>query len=199
LKIARLYFEGCSLSEVISVCPVWWTSTIKAKVVAGIVVGLDFAHSHGLIHGGLKSSNILFDSDHCIQIVDFHGMRLEVGENERESGSEGESENESDERTKLGGFSGQRWTPQTDISGFASILFEIVVGRPANGEVSIPRNIPDFVSNLIETGLWSKTQSSFRDIFDILKANNFAIEDGVDSADVFGFIKWVESAEQSEQ
>jgi hypothetical protein len=46
LKIVRLYFEGYSLSEVISVCPVWWTSTIKAKAVAGIVVGLDFAHSH---------------------------------------------------------------------------------------------------------------------------------------------------------
>jgi serine/threonine protein kinase len=176
-----LYFGGCSLSEVISVCPVWWTSTIKAKAVAGIIVGLDFAHSHGLIHGSLRSSNILFDSDHCIQIVEFHGMRLKVGGSERESGSE--------ERTKLGGFSGQRWTPQTDISGFTSILFEIVVGRTANGEVSIPTNIPDFVSNLIETGLWSTTQSSFRDILDILKANNFAIEDDADSAEVFGFIK----------
>jgi hypothetical protein len=112
-------------------------------------------------------------------------MRLKVG------GSE--------ERTKLGGFSRQGWTAQTDISGFASNLFQIVLGRPANGEVSISSNIPNFVSNLIETGLWSTTQSSFRDILDILKANNFAIEDDVDSAEVFGFIKWIKSADQSEQ
>jgi serine/threonine protein kinase len=179
LKIIRLYFEGCSLSEVISVRPVWWTSTVKAKVAAGIVLGLQFAHSHGLVHGGLTSRNILFDLDHCIEIVDFHPMRLQVGE----------SESGSDERTKLGGFSGQKWTPQTDISGFASILFEIVVGRPANSDVSVPRNIRGFVSKIIETGLWSKTQSSFRAILDILKANNFEIEDGVDSAEVFAFIK----------
>jgi serine/threonine protein kinase len=80
LKIVRLYFEGCSLTEVLSVRPVWWTSTVKAKVVAGIVLGLQFAHSHGLIHGGLTASNILFDSDHCIQIVDFNAIRLDVGE-----------------------------------------------------------------------------------------------------------------------
>jgi hypothetical protein len=32
LKIVRLYLEGCSLAEVLSVRPVWWTSTVKAKV-----------------------------------------------------------------------------------------------------------------------------------------------------------------------
>jgi hypothetical protein len=34
MKIVRLYFEGCSLTEVLFVHPVWWTSTVKAKVVA---------------------------------------------------------------------------------------------------------------------------------------------------------------------
>jgi serine/threonine protein kinase len=71
LKIVRLYLEGCSLFEVVSVNPIWWTSTVKAKAIAGIVLGLRFAHSLGLLHGHLTSHNILFDSDHCIQIVDW--------------------------------------------------------------------------------------------------------------------------------
>jgi hypothetical protein len=32
LKIASLYSDGCSLTEVLSVNPVWWTSTVKVKV-----------------------------------------------------------------------------------------------------------------------------------------------------------------------
>jgi hypothetical protein len=40
LKIVRKYLEGCSLLEVISVNPHWWTSTVKAKAIAGIVLAL---------------------------------------------------------------------------------------------------------------------------------------------------------------
>jgi serine/threonine protein kinase len=71
LRIVRLYLEGCSLLEVVSVHPKWWTSIVKAKAVAGIVLGLRFSHSLGLIHGHLTTSNFLFDSNYCIQIVDF--------------------------------------------------------------------------------------------------------------------------------
>jgi hypothetical protein len=186
LKIVRLYLEGCSLAEALSVNPVWWTSTVKAKVVAAIVLGLRFAHSFGLLHGRLTSSNILFDSDHCIQIVDFTPVLLEVGESEGEEG------------TQLGGFSGEGWTMKKDIQAFASILFEIVVGRPVKGETSVPSHLPAFVSRLIETGLWLKSEIewSFHDIFEILKKNNFQIEDDVDSAEVWTFVSWVESTEQ---
>jgi hypothetical protein len=45
LKIIGLYSEGSLLSEVISEDPIWWTATAKAKAVAGIVLGLRFAHS----------------------------------------------------------------------------------------------------------------------------------------------------------
>jgi serine/threonine protein kinase len=59
LKIVRLYSEHCSLAEVLVVRPVWWTSTVKAKAIAGIVLDLRFAHSLGLLHGHLTASNIL--------------------------------------------------------------------------------------------------------------------------------------------
>jgi serine/threonine protein kinase len=193
LKIVRMYLEGCSLSEVVSVNPVWWTSTVKTKAIAGIVVGLRFAHSLGLVHGHLTGNNILFDSDHCIQIVDFHPIVLEDREMEKEM----EMQSESEEATQLVGFSGKRWTLERDIQAFTSILFELVFGRPLEDEASIPTVIPDFVPRIIKSGLSpiSARSYSFNTILKTLKENDFAIEDGVDSREVSAFINWVESAE----
>jgi hypothetical protein len=107
------------------------------------------------------------------------------------------NESESEERTKLRDFSREGWTPKIDIQGFASILFEIVVGRPITSETSIPTTIPAFVYSIIESGLRmnSGTERSLHDIFDILKANDFEIEDGIDSSEVSAFVNWVEPAE----
>jgi serine/threonine protein kinase len=60
LKIVRMYLEGCSLLAVVSVHQLGWTSTVKAKAVARLVLALRFAHSLGLIHGHLTSNNIFF-------------------------------------------------------------------------------------------------------------------------------------------
>jgi hypothetical protein len=187
LKIVRLYLEGCSLLEVLSVNPLWWTSTVKAKAIAGIVLALRFAHSLGLVHGHLTGNNILFDSDHCIQIVDFSPILLEFDE----------SESESEEETQLVAFSDEKWTPEMDIRAFASILFELMFGCRPQSETCIPTGIPYFVSTIIETGLSSisGTSYSFNTILKILKQNHFKIEDGVDSAEVSRFVSWVESAE----
>jgi serine/threonine protein kinase len=184
LKIVRLYLEGYSLSEVLSVNPIWWTWTVKAKAIAGIALGLRFAHSLGLIHGHLTTTNIVFDSDHCIQIVDFKSILFEIDESDNE------------DETQLGGFSGKEWRPEIDIQAFASILFELLFGRPPQGETPIPTSIPNFVSRIIESGLSpiSRTRYSFNTILDILKQNDFRIENDVDSAEVSAFVSWVESA-----
>jgi hypothetical protein len=71
LKIGRMYLDGCSLLEVISV--------------------------------NLTGNNIRFDLDHCIQIVDFHAVVLEVGESESEEG------------TQLVRCSSEGWTSEKDI------------------------------------------------------------------------------------
>jgi hypothetical protein len=64
-----------------------------------------------------------------------------------------------------GGFSGERdgeeWSPRADVSAFAMLLFEIVGGHPwpppsaakAAWEVSLPPDVPAFVSVIIEGGL----------------------------------------------
>jgi hypothetical protein len=57
--------------------------------------------------------------------------------------------------------------------------------------------IPDFVSRIIKSGLstLSERSYSFSTILEILKENNFRIEDDIDSAEVSAFVSWVESAE----
>jgi serine/threonine protein kinase len=177
--------ESCSLFEVVSANPVWWISTVKAKTVARIVLALRFAHSLGLVYEHLTGNNILFDSDHCIQIVDFHPIVVQVGEMDSEDG------------TQLVGISERRWTPEKDIQPFGSILFELVLGGSPHGEASIHAGIPGFVSKIIKLGLspMSGKCYSFSSILAILKQNNFQIGDGVDSAEVLAFVKWVESAE----
>jgi serine/threonine protein kinase len=39
---------------------------MKAKAIAGIALGLEFAHCLGMIHGDLNLNNILFDETHRI-------------------------------------------------------------------------------------------------------------------------------------
>jgi serine/threonine protein kinase len=73
-----------------------WKPTAKAKAVAGIALGLRFAHGLGLLHGALKANNVLFDTERRIQIADFSPTRLNTGAVEP--------------------FSGEGWSPSVDIS-----------------------------------------------------------------------------------
>jgi hypothetical protein len=166
LKIVGLSVEGDSLSEVISANPMWWTATEKAKAVAGIVVGLQFVHSLGLTHGHLNSNNIIFDSEHRIEIGGFCPITEEIGESEK--------------NVDVRGFSSKVWLPETDISGFRSILFEILTGS----------DVPAFVSEMVTAN------QSFHDILNVLKDNQFALMSGVDSEAVSSFVEWVESTIQ---
>jgi hypothetical protein len=76
-----------------------------------------------------------------------------------------------------------------------------VFGCPPQCDTSIPTGIPDFVSELIPSSLFhiSGRSYSFNTILDILKQNDFQIEDGVNSTEVSAFINWVESAEESDK
>jgi hypothetical protein len=176
-----LHAAGGSLTAVISAGPAWWTPTAKAEADVGI------AHGLGLLYGGPKAGNVLFDGGGRIQIADFRPMR------------------------RGGGSSRERWSPQADVSAFAMLLFEIVAGRPwpppppppraakAAGEGILPPDVPRFVSALIERELWRIPWGgfSFIDIFESLKANGFGIVAGVDTDRVSAFVSRVESAEQS--
>jgi hypothetical protein len=108
LKIAWRYAVGDSPTEVPSDAPSWWTPMAKAKAIAGIALGLRSAHGLGLLHRGLKASNVLFDADQRIQIADFSPIRLEAGDAEP--------------------FAGEGGSPAAEVCAFAPLLFEIAVG-----------------------------------------------------------------------
>jgi hypothetical protein len=69
----------------------------------------------------------------------------------------------------------------------------------ANWRTTLPLEVPEFVSKIIREELSSNSGSgkSFRDIFNILKDNNFQIVHGVNSAEVSVFVNQVELTEQS--
>jgi serine/threonine protein kinase len=195
LKIVRLFVEGCSLAEVILTNPVWWTPKMKAKVIAGIALGLRFVHSFGLIHGNLNSNNILLDETHRIEMIGFGWMDLKVQEGEcgRESG--------------VGELFDEEWTAQADIRAFGSLLVEITVGQPsilagdADSEGIVKLGVSKLVSEIIEriqSKNW-KGVTSLNSIIDILKENEFQIEAGVDSEEVLEFVRCVEFMEQSSE
>jgi hypothetical protein len=62
----------------------------------------------------------------------------------------------------------------------------------------VDEEIPDFVSKMIEAigSRDYKTINSVKCIVDTLKKNDFKIESGVDSAEVWEFVKWVETCEE---
>jgi hypothetical protein len=112
-----------------------------------------------------------------------------------------EMESQSKDGTQLVSFSEKAWTQMRDIQAFASILFELEFGRPPQGETSISRGIPDFVSRIIKSRLSpiSESNYSFNTILNLLKQNNFEIAEGVDLAEVSAFVRWVESAEEPDK
>jgi serine/threonine protein kinase len=208
LKMARSYTRSGSLKDVLSARPLWWTPTAKAIAVAGIVRGMKFLHSFGLIHGGMKPSNVLFDESHRIRIADFGRSRLDLRE------SAATARGAASEFAAPEMLSDEERTAKTDVFSFALILFEIVVGLPALGRTSppeelgklpvnacerveIPGFVPEFVSVFIESGLSAnpRERPSFDDISEALKTNDFRIADGVDVDEVSAFVSLMESSE----
>jgi hypothetical protein len=185
LKIIRLHLGGGSLSDVFSFSPEWWTPTAKAKAVAGLVLGLRFGHSLGLLHGHLTAENVLFNENGIVQIADFCVNHL------------ADRDWSSCKNVDVGGFSGEDWTPTADIRAFAEIFSKIAVGT-SDGQSGPGSGVPTFVSKIIEGGLssGSNTGESFVNIFKTLQQNEFKVLDGVDSDEVSSFVNWVESSEQ---
>jgi hypothetical protein len=62
----------------------------------------------------------------------------------------------------------------------------------------VDEKVLDFVSEMIEAigSRDYKAINTMKCIVDILKKNDFKIENGVDSAEVWEFVKWVENCEE---
>jgi hypothetical protein len=179
LKIIGIDLGDNSLSRIVSTSPLWWTPTAKAKAIAGLVLGLRFAHSFGLLHGHLTGNTVFFNENGVIQITEF-------GLNGYQDAVE----------MDIGGFSGESWTPTVDVRAFTRILSEIVVGASAEQGCG-SSGIPSFVLEIIENGesVDLKRVKSMSNILKILKLHDFKIMERVDVEEVSNFVKWIEKSE----
>jgi serine/threonine protein kinase len=80
-EIAESYFEGGSLRAAmdrrqIGLCPTCLSETGIAVIICGIVLGMRFVHSCGLVHGDLKPNNIILDEGGWPLIGDLAAGRL---------------------------------------------------------------------------------------------------------------------------
>jgi serine/threonine protein kinase len=181
--------------------PRWWTDGRKVTSIAGIVLGMKFIHSQGLIHRDLKPENILVDDDFRIRIADFGSSRIfEEGVTLTEAGTPLYMAPEV--RT-------QHYDDKVDVYSFGLILYEIVVGDglfsgPGNKmdlfvnlqtgwRPIIPKGVESVSKELIER-CWSQNpeeRPSFGEIWSSMEKSDFRLLPGVEQGEVEGFVVWV--------
>jgi serine/threonine protein kinase len=191
LRIATSYARCGSLQDVLKNAPAWWTPTAKLITIAGIVLGMRYLHRLGFVHGNLKSSNILFDDDHVVQISDFGSSRL----------------------VSLGKSVDDEITNAIDVFAFGIIFAEILICRAIVARsvsldgvelVFADTGEPVFLAGLLSDSYRfvksclspvPQERFSFDVILEWLRREAWQIIDGVDAAEVFGFVSAVEVSE----
>ncbi|CAL9058179.1 probable inactive receptor kinase At5g67200 [Musa acuminata AAA Group] len=123
--------------------PLHWTSCLK--IADDVVQGLAHIHqSSCLIHGNIKSSNILLGSDFEACLTDSClSFLLEPSDNQNDSGYRAP-----EARNSL-----QELTPSSDIYAFGVLLLELLTGKPPlQHPVLIPPDLPVWVRSVREDG-----------------------------------------------
>ncbi len=96
---------------------------IAVNVIEKILRALDALHSHRIVHGDIKPSNIMLDRYGSIRLVDL-GSAFELAAPPRQH-----------TWTPLYAppeiFKGKDWTPQSDLASLGYVLIELLSGQPA--------------------------------------------------------------------
>jgi serine/threonine-protein kinase len=132
VRFETVYIDGDSLGAVLDSAspPSWWTSTVKSRTIARIVLGMQYVHPKGIIHRDLKPNNILLEgAENHARICDFHVSRVAdlpkmfmqcVGTPHYIAPDMYESGEDED------GFLHPDPTEKVDVFSFSLILYEIV-------------------------------------------------------------------------
>jgi TPR repeat protein len=175
--------------------------TKHSKIVAGVVLALRFMHQRNIYHGNLKPTNLLLDEKWRVRISDFRTSKF--------NRSDGVAHYMSPER-----FEGCPPSAEDDVYAFGSILYEVVVGKPAFSWRFRPEavmrlkltgkglEIPDRVEPRVADLIWrcsaydSEERPSFDEIFATVKAMDFRILPNVRSKKVLEFVEQIERWEE---
>jgi serine/threonine protein kinase len=161
---ARGSLRNCSLDE-----------TEKAIIACGIVLGMKYIHSRGLVHGDLKPENIMIDERGRPQIGDVANRLLSFSRGVGRTDYRAPEKDDEADYTEAG-----------DVYSFATILNEMLLGG-----AKLPMDA--MVAGIITQ--CRSAHASDRGTFDAIWLNlvklNFRLSPNVDSSKVLEFVSWV--------
>ncbi|MDX1999092.1 MAG: serine/threonine-protein kinase [Thermoanaerobaculia bacterium] len=128
--IAMEYVRGTNLKQILQEEKRLELETI-AEIVGQIADGLDYAHSHGVVHRDVKPANILIDANREVKITDFGIARIEAATNLTHDGQLiGTPNYMAPEQIK-----GDATDHRADIFSLGVVLYEMLAGdKPFKGE-----------------------------------------------------------------
>lgn len=128
--IAMEYVRGTNLKQILQEEKRLELETI-AEIVGQIADGLDYAHSHGVVHRDVKPANILIDANREVKITDFGIARIEAATNLTHDGQLiGTPNYMAPEQIK-----GDTTDHRADIFSLGVVLYEMLAGdKPFKGE-----------------------------------------------------------------
>jgi hypothetical protein len=180
-QFARCYYAKGTLRELLDQkaagsAPEWLTGTAIAKIAVGIVIGMRFVHSRGIIHRDLRPENIYLDEKGHPRIGGFGNATFADRKVKMEKATTTEAA-----LYRAPEVYGDEATKSVDLYSFALILYELVTGRPVfdrsllleafeqavNGGVRppVPADLHPNVKGVITAG-WSATPGDRWSSFD---------------------------------
>jgi serine/threonine protein kinase len=98
----------------------------SAEIAAQIADGLAFAHVNGVVHRDIKPANIMVFDNGTVKIADFGVASMPSGSNTVAGTAFGSPKYMSPEQV-----TGQKADGRSDIFSLGTVLYEMLVGRPA--------------------------------------------------------------------
>ncbi|GKU98914.1 hypothetical protein SLEP1_g11849 [Rubroshorea leprosula] len=125
--------------------PLHWTSCLK--IAEDVAQGLAYIHQASkLVHGNLKSSNVLLGADFEACLTDYCLAVLA-------NSSSVEDPDSAAYRAPEARKSSRRATPKSDVYAFGVLLLELLTGRhPSQHPVLVPHDLLDWVRTMREDG-----------------------------------------------
>ena len=180
------FVDGVSLDVVLRGGPL--EPAVAVEIARQILQSLREAHSMGTLHRDVKPANVIvyeyMGDPYRAKLVDFGLARHQFGRNENRVTTQGEV---------LGTaryvapeiYLAREPSPATDLFGVGLVLYEMLIGRPANplensmeiattqasaSEFAIPETIPDTLRQLLRQLLRKKPEERFQSAQDVLMA-----------------------------